>query len=210
MSDTTHALTAILVQDHQREQIQSEADQASGILGQLRDWPCDTEEDETVLAEILQEFKGRYKELEEKRKSITQPLNAAKRAVDALFRPARSALEEAERIIKGKLRDAADRREAARREALRLASEAAGRGDVKGAQAAMATIPTNSGGPDGVSYRYQWKWELVDIEKVPPGFLALNPATMKMYVSKYRTSDEIPGIPGIRFHRERTVVSQSG
>lgn len=210
MSDQTSALTAILISPGTQAELQDShvADQAA--LPQLEGWPCETAQDQADLAEFLQAFKGRLKDLEEKRKSITGPLNAAKRAVDALFKPAKTSLESAERIIKAKLADYADRLDRARTEAMERAALAAKAGDTAGASAAMREIPPDTGGPDGLSYRYTWKWELEDIEKVPPGFLALNAITMKLYVGKYKASQKIPGIPGLRFIRSRTVVSRAG
>lgn len=226
MADTTSALTAILVPAERQAEIQSEQSEAQATLAQLREWPCITPEDEQDLADILGAIKSKSKDLEEKRTSITGPLNLAKRAVDALFRPAKNALEEAETIIKGKLAQADRRREEARRAALLLAQESAAKaqaakaqGDVVQVQAAtqaaavaLASAPTSgsSAAPDGVHFRYQWKWELEDIGQVPMDFLALNHATMKIYTSRFKDREDIPPVSGIRFFRERIVVAREG
>jgi hypothetical protein len=210
-------IVAILVPPGRQAEISAEHSEATATLDQLREWPCLTPQDETDLAEILGVIKDKAKDLEEKRTTITGPLNAAKRAVDALFRPARDALEEAERIIKGKLAQADRRREEARRAAqlqLQAAAQAAqvnpaALSSVKAAQAQLAATPQpgTTGAPEGVSFRYQWKWDLEDIGQVPTEFLALNPATLKMYVSRFKDQDQIPPVPGITFRRERIVVA---
>lgn len=51
----------------------------------------------------LKEIKKLGKELEQKRTSITGPINKALKEINALFKPAKNWLAEAERIVKGKL-----------------------------------------------------------------------------------------------------------
>lgn len=87
-------------------------------------------------ARELQEIKGRAKALDEKRKAITAPLDAAKKAVMDLFRSPLATLEQAESVIKRaivawdseqeRLRKAEEMRlrEVARKERERLEAEA--------------------------------------------------------------------------------------
>jgi len=74
-----------------------------------------------AVAELLRGLKSRATALEDKRKSITQPLDEAKRKIMDEFRPALDALETAEKRVKAKLltyqREAEERQRAQAREA---------------------------------------------------------------------------------------------
>lgn len=68
-------------------------------------------------------IKGLLSDLEAKRKSITKPMDEAKKAAMDLFRPAKEALEAARKLVDGKIVAYAQKKEAERREAERKIEE---------------------------------------------------------------------------------------
>lgn len=112
-------------------------DSAQASLAQARSATIANPEELALAGEDLMTIKGLQKKLEEKRTSITKPLNDALKSVNDLFRPAKTWLEEAEAIRKGqmtiyreveaeKIRKAqAELEEIARREREALAAKAA-------------------------------------------------------------------------------------
>ena len=75
----------------------------------------------------LRTIKSRSKTLEDRRKAITQPLDAAKKSVMDLFRQPLASLEEAERTIKRKMLTYSQEQDRIRAEEARKAEEAARR-----------------------------------------------------------------------------------
>lgn len=208
-STETEVLTGILVTPERHLAILSGAAEASSVLMALRDWPCDTTEDEASLAEILGAIKGRAKELEEMRTSITGPLNAAKAAVDALFKPAKTGLAEAESIIKAKLAEAHTRREAANQARLQAASASAQAGDTASAAASLAAVDRAK--PAGVSFRVAWSCQIEDSTKVPREWLTVDVAAVKAHLARFNdTPLEPEPVPGLKFSKVVGVTARAG
>ena len=76
---------------------------ANRVLSFLGDFTIADNEDYGLAAEELQAVKARQKTLEGQRTSITVPLNAALKAVNALFGGPADVLVRAESVIKGKM-----------------------------------------------------------------------------------------------------------
>lgn len=74
-------------------------------------------------ADLLRDIKDRGKELEKKRKAITEPMDAAKKATMDMFRPAVDAIESLEKLIKGRMSDFVREQERLVREAEAQARE---------------------------------------------------------------------------------------
>ena len=73
------------------------------MLKEARSWEITTPETAVAAAGDLKLIKGLSKELEAKRTAITGPINQALREVNALFKPAKEWLAQAERLLKDKL-----------------------------------------------------------------------------------------------------------
>lgn len=155
------------------------------LVDEYRNFPVETAEQCQQAADILSEAKGNHKALEDRRKLITAPLDAAKKSVMDLFRPATDALKDLEAILKPKIgsyhrkieeqqrKEQAEAEEKARKERERLqqrADAARDKGQHEKAdnldmQAAStvatppAIAPTKTA---GVSVRRVWKAEVVD------------------------------------------------
>ena len=76
-------------------------------------------------ADLLSDIKSRGKALEEKRKAITAPLDAAKKATMDMFRPAVDAVEAFEKAVKAKMADFVREQDRIRRETEERAAEEA-------------------------------------------------------------------------------------
>lgn len=204
----TEALTAILVTPRSRADLRAAEGEASpDVLDSLRAYPCETPEDEATLAEILHSIKDRAKDVEEMRTSITGPLHVAKRAVDAMFKPVKEALEKAETIIKGKLGEAHSRREEANRRALVAAAGLARVGDTASAASALATVDKSKA--EGVSYRTTWSCGIVDATMVPRKWLTVDVAAVKEYLAVYNGTEREPEpVPGLVFTKSVSVAAR--
>lgn len=168
----------------------------------LRSFPCDTPADEQALAEILHRVKSTFAQRDAQRTSITRPLLAVKRAIDDLFRPVLTALEEAEQIIKGKLAAA----DAARREAQQKALAAAVSAPSYEHITAMAPVAPP---PPGVSFRYRWEAVITDFDKVPREFMTVDASKTEAFAKPYSGSEAPPPpVTGLEWRRTSTVVAR--
>lgn len=102
--------------------IYAEADKNYGLIAAI---VIDSDEMYAVAAEELTETKSRIKALEGQRVSMTSDLNNVVKKINALFKPAIERHEAGERLIKNAMVAYQNKCEAERREAQRIADEAA-------------------------------------------------------------------------------------
>lgn len=209
MADESNPLVNILLtSDAKAEMAAAKLEAAS--LGELEAWPCDSEGDERDLEDFLSIIQTRLVSLEATRETITKPMNQAKQAVDALFRAARKPYEEAKAAIKSRIEASILRRDTLRREALALAAEASKAGDTPTAVVALAVASDNVPRKGTHGSTWEWTWELEDIAEVPQAYLAVNPISVKLYLHRFKDSETIEPIRGLRFVRKPKVIARQG
>jgi hypothetical protein len=181
---------------------QRDADEA---LGHLRELAIANSNDQAFASEILLDVKAKHSELEKRRKSVVQPLNGVIRTVNGWFKPVRDRLEEAERILKGKIAEYLEAQERANEEALQAAADAETGEEASSALAQVAPVTT----APGTSTRKVWRWEIVNTDAVPREFLTVDEQALAKYVRAAKESGGAPyGIPGIRFYQETKIVAK--
>ena len=159
--------------------------QGTYLLDLAEDYEISTPELAEAAAHDLKAVKALVKQIEEKRTSITQPINQALREVNALFKPPKEYLKRAEVLLKAKLleyqteqdriarelqaeADALARKEREKLE--RRAAKAAAKGKAEKAEALSQVAETTaapvikSAAPKvaGVVRRETWKAEVTD------------------------------------------------
>lgn len=189
--------------------------------------------DNEAVAKMLGEIKGRAKDLDTLRRSMTRPLDDAKRRIMDLFRPIEGELAEAEKHLKGLMlewrkleeRRLAEEREAAERERQRLAAEAAQaveEGRIADAivaaedSMAVATPAAEVSRARGTSFTEHYSAEVESLEElvkaVAAGAAPLNLLTANqtaLNAMARATKQEGVVIPGVRFVREAGVSARA-
>jgi hypothetical protein len=175
--------------------------EVSGLLAQANAFQVTNDDTAQIAADELRTIKERKDAIEAERVKITKPLHDAKRATDELFKKLSTPLEQAERVLKGKViayqdeqerkrrEEAARAEEAARKERERLEREAAalekkGKAEAAAAKREVATMmPTAIPAPapaavSGFSTRDNWKGRLKSghTKRDLIVFVAANPA----------------------------------
>lgn len=174
-------------------------------LDALDGWAIDDAEGSELAAAMLRDVKARAKGLEEKRTSITKPINIALRAVNALFKPPKAALAEAEHALKGKIAAYLEACDAANTAALVAAGTASTPED---AAAALATVETVAP-PGGVSVRYTYRAQVVDAGAVPSVFLSPDLALIEAHGARMRAAGQPAGVPGVTWEKIPIVTSRA-
>lgn len=170
------------------------------VIAQLEALPVMTDDEEKFAVTLCKEIKGQHDELETQRKTITKPLNDAKKATDALFKPALDALKQAEQILKSKLAAYAKEKEQRNVAALEQARQAP---TAQGAQQAIARVAPVVA-PQGVSVRQVWKFTVTDENAVPRELCSPDP---KKIAAAFQVVNGQPvPVPGVRWYQEDSVT----
>lgn len=177
----------------------------------------------------LQRVKAMQKKLDELRKTMTRPMDIAKKAILDFFRTPEEKLVRAENGIKGamvgyqseqdRIRRLAQAKadEAARKEREKLAAQAqkaaqkgrheqAERLELRAASVVAPVIPSEAVRLRGVSVREVWKFEVTDEAKVPRDYLSVDEAKIRKVVNALKGDAQIPGV---RIWAEKAVAARS-
>lgn len=173
--------------------------EAKEILVGFTDFEIEDDADYEIAAEGLKEIKRIAKELEERRKKITQPINAALREFNSLFKPPQTMLSNAEGYFKRKLQDYSSAVEARSRVAMLAAAEASRAGDFDTAHEASKGIVERPV-VQGITHTDYYDWEIVDVDQVPAEFLVtmVNAAAVEKHI-KEAGKNEPPAVAGLLF-----------
>jgi hypothetical protein len=177
----------------------------------------------------LQRVKGAQRRLDDLRRSMTRPLDEAKRAIMNFFRAPEEKLARAENGIKramvafqteqDRLRREAQARadEAARKERERLAAQAqraaasgktekASQLEDRASAVVAPVIARETPKVVGVQTREVWKFEVTDPAAVPREYLAVDESKIRKVVGALK-GDTV--IPGVRVWSEKAIAAGS-
>lgn len=180
---------------------------AQDLLSSLADFEIESRDDLDLANNVLREAKKQDKILEEREKAITAPLNKALKAARELFKPARSKLQEIERLTKRAIGDFAQRQEEHNQKALQEVHAAVVANAPSEAIDASAQKIARVETVEQMNVRYTWDFEIVDEDQVPRSFLAVNETAVKAHIKKHK--EEPAPVPGIRFVK-KSIVSVRG
>lgn len=204
-------------------------------LARKADVIIETDEQCNEASAILSEIKKRSKELDDQRKSITKPLDDAKKQIMDLFRHPLDLLSRAENHLKNLILNYTTEKERkAREEAerLRKLAEAEAEKERKRLEAQMKKaeekgklekveelkakveevvntpiiVPTvEVEKPKGISYREKWYAEVVDFKVLPDEYKIPNQQALDKVAQATKGTIQIPGVI---FKKEQIVVAR--
>lgn len=220
------------------EEAKERMNEAERMLEQAKSIEVASDEQYEEAGNVLSRIKTRSKELDEKRKAITKPIDDAKKRVMDLFRGPQDALAQAEKAVKARMvtyqreqerkaqeaqREAERKAEQERQRAERLAAQHEEKGNEEKAdqwrERAETTAPpvvhTEKPKARGVSTRKNWKCEVTDPMALCRAVAAGEvPARFiqanTTELSKYaKALQEDAKVPGVRFYAEDVVAARS-
>lgn len=200
-----------------RDDVREVTEATQAIVALAGSYQVVTAEQYSAAGSDLTRVKAAQKRLEAVRKAITQPLDAAKKAVMDFFREPETKLAEAESRIKRAMISFSDEQDRIRREEQRKADEAARKererleaqarkaaesGKVEKAanleqRAATTVAPIISREAPkvtGVNTREVWKFEVSDPAAVPREFLMVDESKIRKFVQNMRGDSQIAGV----------------
>lgn len=193
------------------------AEQTDQLLQIASSYRVTTAAEYTAAGEELKKVKAAAKRLDEIRKSMTKPLDAAKRAIMDFFREPETKLQRAESGIKRAMIAYSEEQERIRREEQRKAEEAARKEREKlEAQAAKAAaagkieraeqleqraatvvapvIQREAPKVTGLATREVWKFEIIDASALPREYLTVDEKKIGAVVRALKGDTNIPGV----------------
>lgn len=195
--------TALEPYKQQAGDLDAEHREMVATLRELDTFTVASDEDSTFAADMIREVKAKHKELDERRKEVTQPLNATVKTINGWFKPALEALETAERKLKSKV--ALYMQESARKAQEALALVAAAETAEEATVALAASVPAAM--PQGVSMRMIWRFRIVDESAVPARFCSPDLAKIDAEMRGSAKDDGAPTpIAGVEFFQEASMT----
>lgn len=181
----------ILSTDLVREEVRIHQEETDEALDFARGFEIVSAEDLELVEAARAEAKGKWKELEAKRQTVSKPLNEAIRAHNALFKPVLTALEALGKCWDDSLRAYRARCEAERAEAIAIAHAAEAPEEIREAvMIAAEAVPQNQ----GTMYIDHWVFEIEDESKIPREYLLPDLAKIGQVVKAMKESTSIQGV----------------
>ncbi len=176
-----------------------------------RDLTITNDEQEQTAVELLTIIKSNAKEIKAEKQKFLNPINALVKQTRDFFRPVEQQMDEAERVIKGKLADYenAKQKKLAEDEAKlqeRMKDENMKPSEVvaemdKLQETSTEPIRTKKG---SASYRTVYRAVIKDESKIPQLYYELNESRAKKdAIDAYK--NELEGVPGIEVIEEKDV-----
>ncbi len=186
-----------------KAQLKAEEAEAEGTLEIAKSFEVSSQEDLDFVGDILRDVKTKLKELDKKKRTITDPLNQALKAARDLFRPVEQHYASVEHELKGAIGAYHARLAAQKREA--IAALAAPATPAPRAEAALATLQQSvPDAPKGVTVITFWDFEVTDEAQVPRDYCVVSPTKIRDAVAQGERT-----IPGVRIFENQRVAARS-
>jgi hypothetical protein len=175
-----------------KTELRDEQVTTESVLTQLKLLEISTEADVEIANDLLGQAKADFKRLDDKRRTATQPLNAALHEINSWFKPLLSMYQQAESILKDKIAKAIAATQQAQDAA--LAQLAAAGGSTSAEMIVIAHGQKLLDAPKNITICKEWDFEILDSEKVPEQFWMLDMAKLHTAVKESKQDTQIPGI----------------
>lgn len=179
---------------------------------EIEPFVIDDDEDQVFASKLLLHAKKQKKSLEDRRKSVTQPLNSVLSTIRGWFRDPINDWYELEKLLKRRISDYELKKARLEDEAIAQIAEAAQQQDYDKAHQASLVLEKERPKVAGVSTRETWvvDEEKVDLSKVPKEFLLiqLNMTVVREYIRQYGKGrpEDLPGLP---FKKDIQVIGST-
>lgn len=171
--------------------------------------PLTDREDEVKAGQLLRALATLRKEGEDVRKATKAPHKERCDEIDRAFRGPRREIERVEDMLRRRISEAMELREAARQKALAEAAEAAKARDHAAANTAMMKVEeVDVAGLDGISERWTWEVASVDLSKVPREYLTIQLDLQKVRaeISAANREGRPPQVEGVTFRQKAGIA----
>lgn len=195
---------ALAIPTEVQAELVTEADRTKQFMSLLQSFQIISHDTHVQAGALVQNVKAKWAELEVKRTSITQPINEALRAVNALFSPVQGPLKQAEVILKSKIAAYTLEQHQLQERAMQAAAAAIQAGQMAAATQHVATLAP-AVPLQGISVKPKWAYEIIDADAVPRQFCSPDHAKIMAAIPKEVHPNLTPQIAGLRIFVEGAV-----
>jgi hypothetical protein len=175
--------------------VKQEAQSSRALFEQVKTFTIFDQQGLDIAGSLLKDVKARWKDIEGRRKSITQPMQAALKNVQALFKEPLDYYASIEAMLKEKILDAQQRARAAQDAALLAVQQAHAAGDrTQVAVALHQAQQAEAVNPEGLQNRSTWTYSIIDAQQVPREFWVIDYQALAAYVRQTKGTVKIPGV----------------
>ena len=161
-----------------------------------------------TASSVLREVRSQRDQIDAKRKSFVDPLNKVVRELNTLFKPSLDYLANAEAFLKKNMTDFREKCRREKEEKLQLASSAAKDKDFPAFNSHMEKVSAlEVPSLKNISFRLNWRFEVLDLSQVPLEFLCVDEAKVKKLLAS--SKGETP-IPGLKIYSEESPIIRKG
>lgn len=180
-------------------------EEAKDIAATVKLFKIESQEDLELANDTTKDVKLKFKDLEERRTSITQPINEGLRRINAVFKPITDQYKKCEVDLKTTVAAGLRYLREEQTRKLQEVAELSKAGDMVEAKRALLETP-DAVLPAGTSIREIWKYRVVDISKVPDEYLILcvNDTIVQAAVAAGARE-----IPGLEIYSEDSVTTRT-
>jgi hypothetical protein len=188
-----------------RKDAELEAAEAEETLQMLRDMPVAGQADIDFANECLGDVKGKVKRLKKIRTETTKPLRDVLDTMRGWFASPLALYEQAEQILKSKIRDGMDSLEAQRTAQIAAASQAHQQGDLQAVQALVgAANAAEVHQPDNVTRTEHYAFRVDAPDLVPRELCSPDERKIRAYLSIHKAA-AIGAVAGVTVWREDII-----
>lgn len=175
--------------------VKQEAQSSRVLFEQVKAFVIYDQQGLDIAGSILKDVKARWKDIEARRKTITQPMQAALKNVQALFKEPLDYYAGIETMLKEKILEAQARARAAQDAALLAVQQAHAAGDRTQVAVAMHQAQqAEAVNPEGLQTRSVWTYAVMDEQQIPREFWVVDHQALAAYVRQTKGSVKIPGV----------------
>lgn len=184
--------------------VKQETQSGKALYEQVRSFVIYDQQGLDIAGALLKDVKLRWKDIEARRKNITQPMQAALKSVQALFKELLDYYSSIENMLKDKILDAHGRAQQAQDAALQAVQQAHVQQDRAQVAIAMHQVQqAEAVNPAGIQTRSTWTYAIMNEQQIPRQFWIVDHAALAAYVRQTKGTVEIPGI---RVYEQATVA----
>ena len=184
--------------------VKQEAQSSRALFEQVKAFVIYDQQGLDIAGSILKDVKARWKDIDARRKTITQPMQAALKNVQALFKEPLDYYAGIETMLKDKILEAQARARAAQDAALLAVQQAHAAGDrVQVAVALHQAQQAEAVNPEGLQNRSTWTYSIIDVQQIPREFWIVDYQALAAYV---RLTKGTVKIPGVHVYEQPTVA----
>ncbi len=180
--------------------IEAKKEEWLSTLDQVKSFQVNSQEDFDFIGELLRDVKQEANELEKRKRSILDPLNASRNATIALFKPAETAVAAIETELKLKVAEYELRLRAAR-ESARAQIDASSTAEEVDMSLLAMEASQSPDMPEGITIREVWDFKILNSLAVPREYLCVDESFVREAIRLGKRD-----IPGIEIFKKQSVA----